>query len=77
MGHFQPTRLQGQKLASQMITEIKNGSRVRVRIERNGLHVRSYVATVTGWRKNGNLTLKTDDGKSRSVSAESCKLIKQ
>lgn len=62
-----------------MITDrqLVPGARVRVTICRNGLHVSNYYATVTGWAKSGSVYLKADDGKHKTVSAESCKLIKQ
>lgn len=62
-----------------MITnqQLLTGSRVRVTIWRKGQHVRDYYGTVTGWAKSGNVYLKADDGKHKTVSPESCKLIKQ
>ncbi|WP_020603231.1 hypothetical protein [Spirosoma spitsbergense] len=59
-----------------MTTLISEGSRVRVTIERGGLHIRNYYATVIRWSKSGKLYVKSDSGMSRLVSAESCKLIK-
>lgn len=62
-----------------MITDQQfvRGSRVRVTVTRRGIHIRNYNATFVHWTPNGSAYLKGDDGKHKTVSAESCKLIKQ
>ncbi|CCG99865.1 hypothetical protein FAES_1855 [Fibrella aestuarina BUZ 2] len=62
-----------------MITDqqFKRGSRVRVTVTRRGIHIRNYNATFVSWSPSGNAYLMADDGKHKTVSAESCKLIKQ
>ncbi len=60
-----------------LTSEIEEGSRVRVRIDREGRHLKSYTGTVKYWRKDGQLAIEDTSGKMRFCSPDNAKLIKQ
>lgn len=60
-----------------MTTPIK-GQRVRVRIENQGKHIRSYTGIVYGFAPDGKLRIREEaTGKSKSVYKELASVINQ
>jgi hypothetical protein len=59
-------------------SEIKEGSRVRVSLHKNGYHVRNFIGTCKGWTKAGKVKVLEDGAtKNLSVDSEDVKLLKQ
>lgn len=58
-------------------TEIIKGDRVRVIVNRNGFHLRSFNGTCLGWAKTGLCKVKEDGCKhARNYSSENVKKIR-
>jgi hypothetical protein len=59
-------------------TEIKDGSRVRVRLCRDGYHLRSFSGVCKGWTPGGKVRVLEDNkDRSNAYNSDDVKLIKQ